>query len=273
MEGSKTTRSAKDVEVDILVVGAGVTGLTLALLLSRTDARTLVIARHSGTAPSTWAHVTNMRTMEIFRDANIGDRVAAVSESLPSCLFALDFYHIFNQSRQQQTPVIPGESRLKGVAVTFCAATWIAMVLRLWARAILKRVVGTDDVLALISQVIFTVTVAESIRGVTYGPGNSALGLGPRERVSAAELLFIVMISYMTSSCLIKNLFAVTLLRIAPTSPLKQLLYSYMSIISLASTACFFIIIFTCRPVSYFWEKHNGTDGEGVPVLIPCRGL
>ncbi|KAK5190007.1 hypothetical protein LTR72_008412 [Exophiala xenobiotica] len=77
------TTSLPDIETDVLVVGAGVTGLTLAALLAAAGVRAYTIAKHSGTAPSPRAHVTNQRTMEIFRDMGIEEAVRNVSTPLP----------------------------------------------------------------------------------------------------------------------------------------------------------------------------------------------
>ncbi|KAF9890063.1 hypothetical protein FE257_006743 [Aspergillus nanangensis] len=82
---TRTSESANqlDVETDILIVGAGVTGLTLtALLGDQEGVRTLTIARHAGTAPNPRAHITNQRTMEVFRDMGIERQVTAVSTPL-----------------------------------------------------------------------------------------------------------------------------------------------------------------------------------------------
>jgi len=77
------TSPLPDVETDVFVVGAGVTGLTLAALLATAGVRAYTIAKHSGTAPSPRAHVTNQRTMEIFRDMGIEEAVRQVSTPLP----------------------------------------------------------------------------------------------------------------------------------------------------------------------------------------------
>ena len=69
-------------DTDVLVVGAGVTGLTMCALLGALGVPTLTVARHSGTAPSPRAHITNQRTMEIFRDMGIEGRVQAVGTPL-----------------------------------------------------------------------------------------------------------------------------------------------------------------------------------------------
>ncbi|KAJ9602184.1 hypothetical protein H2200_013304 [Cladophialophora chaetospira] len=74
----------EDVETDVFVVGAGVTGLAMAGLLASAGVRALTIAKHRGTAPSPRAHVTNQRTMEVFRDMGIEEKVRDVSVRLPS---------------------------------------------------------------------------------------------------------------------------------------------------------------------------------------------
>ncbi|EXJ96301.1 hypothetical protein A1O1_01427 [Capronia coronata CBS 617.96] len=72
-----------DIDTDVLVVGAGVTGLTLAGLLAGAGVRAFTVAKHRGTAPSPRAHVTNQRTMEVFRSMGIEEQVRAVSTPLP----------------------------------------------------------------------------------------------------------------------------------------------------------------------------------------------
>ena len=70
------------INTDVLVVGAGVTGLTASILLADHGVRALTIARHPGVAPQPRAHITNQRTVEIFRDLGIEERVRAVGVPL-----------------------------------------------------------------------------------------------------------------------------------------------------------------------------------------------
>lgn len=71
--------STADVETDVLVVGAGVTGLTLSILLAEHGIRAVTVAKHSGTATSPRAHVTNQRTMEVLRALRLEQEVAELS--------------------------------------------------------------------------------------------------------------------------------------------------------------------------------------------------
>jgi 2,4-dichlorophenol 6-monooxygenase len=72
----------RTIETDVLIVGAGVTGLTASVLLADQGVRALTIARHPGVAPQPRAHITNQRTVEVFRDLGIEERVRAVGVPL-----------------------------------------------------------------------------------------------------------------------------------------------------------------------------------------------
>lgn len=69
----------RQIETPVLIVGAGPTGLTATGLLARYGVKTLTITRYPGTANSPRAHITNQRTMEVFRDLGIEDKVKAVA--------------------------------------------------------------------------------------------------------------------------------------------------------------------------------------------------
>lgn len=69
----------RQVDVDVLVVGAGPTGLTCAALLARMGVRVTAITRYPGLANSPRAHIINQRTMEVFRDLGIEETVTAAA--------------------------------------------------------------------------------------------------------------------------------------------------------------------------------------------------
>ena len=60
-----------DIEVPVLIVGAGPAGLTSALALARYGVPTLTVERHPSTAHTPRAHIINQRTVEIFRALGI----------------------------------------------------------------------------------------------------------------------------------------------------------------------------------------------------------
>ena len=59
---------------DVLIVGAGPTGLMLANQLGRRGIRAIIIDRHSGPAQQTRAMAVHARTLEIYQKLGIADR-------------------------------------------------------------------------------------------------------------------------------------------------------------------------------------------------------
>ena len=62
---------------DVLIVGSGPAGSSAALFLSTPRRANIMITKYRWTANTPRAHITNQRTMEIFRDLGIEDQVLA----------------------------------------------------------------------------------------------------------------------------------------------------------------------------------------------------
>ena len=70
------------IDTEVLIVGAGPSGATLALLLAKQyGIRCTVISRHKGTANTPRAHIFNQRAMEVMRDLGIEDELKKIASS------------------------------------------------------------------------------------------------------------------------------------------------------------------------------------------------
>jgi 2-polyprenyl-6-methoxyphenol hydroxylase-like FAD-dependent oxidoreductase len=67
----------------VLVVGAGPTGLTLALWLTRLGVPFRIVDRSSGPGEASRAMAVHARTLEFHRQVGVAD--AAVARGIPSC--------------------------------------------------------------------------------------------------------------------------------------------------------------------------------------------
>jgi 2,4-dichlorophenol 6-monooxygenase len=71
------TPDSNVVETDVLIVGSGPAGSSAALFLSSLGVPNIMITKYRWTANTPRAHITNQRTMEIFRDLGIENQVLA----------------------------------------------------------------------------------------------------------------------------------------------------------------------------------------------------
>lgn len=71
------TPDTHEIETDVVVVGSGPAGSSAALFLSTLGVPNIMITKYRWTANTPRAHITNQRTMEIFRDVGIEDQVMA----------------------------------------------------------------------------------------------------------------------------------------------------------------------------------------------------
>src|SRR6478609_3307539 len=76
-----------DIEVPVLIVGAGPAGLTLALALARYGVAALTVEKHPSTAHTPRAHIINQRTVEIFRALGISEKFHQVAMPQPISSF------------------------------------------------------------------------------------------------------------------------------------------------------------------------------------------
>src|SRR5205809_7694547 len=74
------------IDTDVLVVGAGPTGLMLANQLVRRGVRVRIIDRHAGPARESTALGVQARTLEIYSHLGISDQAVALGKLADRCL-------------------------------------------------------------------------------------------------------------------------------------------------------------------------------------------
>lgn len=73
------TQAAPDLQTEVLVVGAGPAGSAAAALLSTYGIANVVLNKHAGVSNTPRAHITNQRTVEVFRDLGLEQELVALA--------------------------------------------------------------------------------------------------------------------------------------------------------------------------------------------------
>src|SRR5271169_205463 len=71
-------------QCDVLIIGAGPTGLVLALCLTKLGAKVLILDKTSGPGTTSRALAVQARTLELYRQLDLADEVIRRSHKTPA---------------------------------------------------------------------------------------------------------------------------------------------------------------------------------------------
>ncbi|KAK4197984.1 hypothetical protein QBC40DRAFT_179759 [Triangularia verruculosa] len=150
---------------------------------------------------------------------------------------------------------------LLGIDAAALGLALIATSLRCYVRVCLVKAFGVDDWLMAAAMTTFAAYCSFSITGVTYGTGQHIEDLPPENNATAKKWWWCCYLAYSATMILSKLSIAYFLLRVTINRVHRWIIY-FSAIITVASCAVFFFVsLFQCHPVSYFWTRHMDPDG------------
>lgn len=151
---------------------------------------------------------------------------------------------------------IPNRSPLvEGVTWAMFAVALPPVLLRTWARATLMKRFGVDDWLMILAMVSFTFNTVICFEGAVHGTGRHYWNLQPDSMTTAFEWWYFAYLTYCTSMILVKSSIACFLLRLTPDRAHRIIIYIAWGLTVLCGIAFFFIAMFQCKPISFFWTR------------------
>ncbi|KAF3035053.1 hypothetical protein E8E11_003338 [Didymella keratinophila] len=150
---------------------------------------------------------------------------------------------------------------LIGVNIAFLATAIIANLLRCIVRVKMVKAFGIDDWLMVGATFFFLGYGISSNIGAHYGTGRHHDDLESWQVDKARKCWFYCYLFYCCSMILSKISIGCFLLRISVKRIHTWIIYSAMFVSTFACAAFFFVTLFQCNPVRYFWAKSlpNGT--------------
>ncbi|KAG9201763.1 hypothetical protein G6514_005379 [Epicoccum nigrum] len=156
---------------------------------------------------------------------------------------------------------------LVGVNVAFMATAFLANALRCVVRVKMVKAFGVDDWLMVASTLFFIGYGVSSTIGAHYGTGRHHKDLEELNIEKARQCWFYCYLFYCCSMILSKISIGCFLLRISVKRIHTWIIYSAMTVSTVACTAFFFVTLFQCNPIRFFWQK-SLEDGTCIPNAV-----
>ncbi|CAI6336037.1 unnamed protein product [Periconia digitata] len=155
------------------------------------------------------------------------------------------------------------------VNYSFMAVAVTAFLLRGYVRVGMVKAFGRDDILMGISLLFFLAYGVSSLIGVRHGTGRHHADLSDDEILHARRNWWFCYLFYSCSTICSKISIGFFLLRIAVRKIHTWVIYGAMMVSVLCGAAFFFVTMFQCNPVSFFWTKHiEGIEGTCVNMSV-----
>ncbi|KIH86987.1 hypothetical protein SPBR_08897 [Sporothrix brasiliensis 5110] len=165
------------------------------------------------------------------------------------------------------------EEPLFVIVITFLALAWVTCCLRAWAKLVVLRKVTADDYLMLCGMVFYTGYAASALYGVTHGIGTLGEGMSLEEASIGLRAWWLCEMLYAPVTLCVRTSVAVFLLQIAVQRVHRRTIIAVIVAFWVVTIPLFFVAIFQCRPISYFWMQPfpsvpRGTCVDGRVIYI-----
>lgn len=173
---------------------------------------------------------------------------------------------------------------LLGVDIAFMVTAILANVLRCYVRIRMVKAFGRDDWLMVVAtvssqptkvkhiadkrQLGFIAYGTSSIIGVHYGTGRHHADLSVDGIQKATHCWWFCYLFYCCSMITSKLSIGCFLLRIAVKRLHTWIIYAAMLISVVAGSVFFFVTLFQCHPIPYFWNKTQPGQCISIEVII-----
>ncbi|KAM0237794.1 hypothetical protein ACHAP5_008917 [Fusarium lateritium] len=144
---------------------------------------------------------------------------------------------------------------LQAVCYTLLIASVIALGLRVFVRVRLVKNFGFDDWCMCCALVTFFLFVFSALMGVHYGTGRHRNDLDPDDFKEAMKYWWWCYLWYCLTMIASKISIGYLLLRITNRKLDIWIIYGVMAITVSTGVVFFFVTLFQCSPISFFWNK------------------
>jgi hypothetical protein len=149
----------------------------------------------------------------------------------------------------------------------------VSVLLRCYTRVFKVKSFGFDDWCMAFALCTFILFVACALVGVKYGTGRHEWDLDDGDMVKAFKFWWYCYLWYCLTMIASKISIGYFLLRITIRRVDVWIIYGVMLLTVLTGIAFFFITMFQCSPISFFWNKSQSGSCLDMNVIIAITYL
>ncbi|KAK3201884.1 hypothetical protein GRF29_164g966336 [Pseudopithomyces chartarum] len=150
----------------------------------------------------------------------------------------------------------------------FIAITTVLVALRVYCKIFLVKSFAADDYFSVLTLVSFLVFCTTANLGLQHGTAKRRYLTPEKDYPIGMKWWWACEPIYVFANICLKLSIGIFLLRIAVERSHRLILWSSLIIIEVYSVFFFFLFLFQCTPVSYFWEQFTGGTGHCINTQI-----
>ncbi|KAG9951424.1 integral membrane protein, partial [Aureobasidium melanogenum] len=158
--------------------------------------------------------------------------------------------------------------QVMGVMITFWILSWVIVSLRVYVRAFMIKSFGKDDVAMIVTLLLFTAYLSCQAAAVTHGIGRHRKDIPEKDLPIGFAAWMFAEIFYTASASVLKVAVGLFLERITQNRVHILIIRIMMAATMLIGTIYFFVALFQCTPISFYWDFSPNAKGHCISPMV-----
>lgn len=154
------------------------------------------------------------------------------------------------------------------ILVVMISMALTATLLRIFVRLSIVKAFGRDDWFMVAAMLTFIMYTTCALGGIAYGTGQRNEDLSPESTMKAMRFWWCCYVAYTSTMWFVKVSVGFFLLRLTIHPVHIRIIWTAMAVTAVTGIVFTFVTLFQCQPVSYFWTRVTGTQGQCFSILV-----
>ncbi|KAH0362214.1 integral membrane protein, partial [Aureobasidium melanogenum] len=159
-------------------------------------------------------------------------------------------------------------TQILAVCVLFFILSWLSVGLRVYVKSRLLKQVGWDDAAMLATLIFFTCYLSCQLGSLAHGNGRHRATMTDETAQIGLMYWFFCELFYTLATTMLKFAIGLFFLRIAVNKWHILIIKTIMVCSAVFGLAYFFIVLFQCHPISFWWDLNPNHHGHCMSALV-----